>query len=214
VSFKPSHNGDTLGQHTDFLAIPAQQFALIVLTNSQGGGSLAATAALDAALAQFPALTPLVGKLGLTHALPTVTLSADDLTAYAGRYADPDEVLTFARSGDGLLLQQRGLHPPRTTDRGRRRHGLQRRHGQSVARTADRTPFAGRDHDTGPRRRPSRKWLVARQQCSCMIRSGNSKRLLSRTMKQLRSYSSMSQGGGKRLIVHCFPRLDQSCASS
>jgi hypothetical protein len=81
-----SHNGDTLGQHTDFLAIPAQQFALIVLTNGQGGGSLAATAALDAALAQFPALTPLVGKLGLTHALlaqagaPTVTLSADDLT--------------------------------------------------------------------------------------------------------------------------------------
>ena len=73
------HNGDTLGQHTNFIVIPAQQFALIVLTNGQGGGSLAAMAALDAALAQFEALTPLVGKLGLTHALlapasaPTVT---------------------------------------------------------------------------------------------------------------------------------------------
>ena len=113
-----SHDGDTIGQHTDFLAIPAQQFALIVLTNSQGGGGLAATAALDAALAQFPALTPLVGKLGLTHALlapagaPTVTLSADDLTAYAGRYADLDEVLTFARSGDGLTITKEELIQP------------------------------------------------------------------------------------------------------
>jgi len=111
------HDGATLGQNTDFLAIPAQQFALIVLTNS-GGGSLAAMAALDAALAQFPALTPLVGKLGLTHALlapagaPTVTLSADDLTAYAGRYADPGQVLTFARSGDGLTVTKEQLVQP------------------------------------------------------------------------------------------------------
>jgi CubicO group peptidase (beta-lactamase class C family) len=102
------HGGDTLGQHADFFAIPAQQFALIVLTNAQPGGSLAATAALDAALAQFAALTPLAGKLGLTHALlapagaPTVSLSADELAAYAGRYADPGQVLTFTRSGDGL----------------------------------------------------------------------------------------------------------------
>ena len=115
-----SHEGDTPGQHTDFLAIPAQQFALIVLTNGQGGGlaATAALAALDAALAQFPALTPLVGKLGLTHALwapagaPTVTLSADDLTAYAGRYADLDEVLTFARSGDGLTVTKEQLIQP------------------------------------------------------------------------------------------------------
>ena len=117
------HGGDTLGQHTDFIAIPAQQFALIVLTNGQGGGSLAAMAALDAALAQFAALAPLVGKLGLTRALlapagaSTVTLSADDLADYAGRYADPGEVLTFTRSGDGLtataeLLSQPGTWQP------------------------------------------------------------------------------------------------------
>jgi hypothetical protein len=89
------HNGDTPGQHTDFIAIPAQHFVLIVLTNSAGGGNLAATAALDAALAQFAALTPLVGKLGLTHALlapasaSTVTLSADDLAAYAAATPTP-----------------------------------------------------------------------------------------------------------------------------
>jgi hypothetical protein len=86
------HDGDTLGQHSSFIAIPTQPFALIVLTNGQFGGSLAATAALDAAPAQFAALTPLVGKLGLDTALlapagaPTVTLSADDFNAYAGRY--------------------------------------------------------------------------------------------------------------------------------
>lgn len=114
------HNGDTLGQHADFIAIPAQQFALIVLTNGQGGGSLAAMAALDAALAQFAALTPLVGKLGLTRALlaptgaSTVTLSADDLAAYAGRYADPGQVLTFTRAGDGLTGRVETLIQPGT----------------------------------------------------------------------------------------------------
>jgi Beta-lactamase len=112
------HDGDTNGQHADFLAIPAQRFALIVLTNGLGGGMLAASAALDAALAQFPALTPLVGKLGLTHALlapagaPTVTLSADDLAAYAGRYADPGLVSTFTRSGDGLTVMSELLIQP------------------------------------------------------------------------------------------------------
>jgi CubicO group peptidase (beta-lactamase class C family) len=113
-----SHSGDTLGQHTDFYGIPTQNFALIVLTNGQSGGSAAATAALDAALAQFPALTPLVGKLGLAHALlaptgaPTVTLSADALAAYAGRYADPGLATTVARSGDGLTLAVKLLDQP------------------------------------------------------------------------------------------------------
>jgi hypothetical protein len=112
------HAGDTAGQHAEFVAIPAQQFALIVLTNGLSGGMLAAPAALDAALAQFPALTPLVGKLGLIHALlapagaPTVTLSADELAAYAGRYADPGQVLTFTRSGDGLTVTSELLIQP------------------------------------------------------------------------------------------------------
>jgi CubicO group peptidase (beta-lactamase class C family) len=112
------HPGDTLGQHADFFAIPAQQFALTVLTNGQFGGSLAGAAALDAALAQFPALTPLVGRLGEKRALlapagaPTVTLLADDLAAYAGRYADPGQVLTFTRSGDGLRVTVELLAEP------------------------------------------------------------------------------------------------------
>ena len=112
------HAGDTNGQHAEFVAIPAQQFALIVLTNGQGGGMLAAAAALDAALAQFPVLKPLVGKLGVAHALLapagalTVTLSADDLAAYAGRYADLGQVLTFTRSAEGLTVKGEHLDQP------------------------------------------------------------------------------------------------------
>ncbi len=104
------HAGDTLGQHADFVAIPAQRFVLVVLTNGQGGGSGAALAALDAALTQFPALASLAGKLGLIPALtapaeaPPVSLPADEVAAYAGRYADPSQVLTFAAQGDGLEL--------------------------------------------------------------------------------------------------------------
>jgi CubicO group peptidase (beta-lactamase class C family) len=114
------HGGDTTGQHTDFYAIPDQHFALVVLTNGQGGGSAAATAALDAALAQFPTLAPLAGTLGLTHALmappeaPTVTLPADQVTEYAGRYADPGLVLTFTMKGEGLEGSTEQLAQPGT----------------------------------------------------------------------------------------------------
>jgi CubicO group peptidase (beta-lactamase class C family) len=122
------HGGDTPGQHTEFVAIPEHGFALIVLTNGQGGGSLAATAALDAALAQVPGLAPLSGKIGLIHALlapadaPTVELPPEQVAAYAGRYADPGGVLTFAHADKGMeltieLIEQPGawlaaINPP------------------------------------------------------------------------------------------------------
>jgi hypothetical protein len=112
------HGGDTLGQHTDFVAVPEQHFALVVLTNGQGGGSAAATAALDAALAQFPALAPLVGQIGLGHALiappnaPTVTLPADKMAEYAGRYEDPSQVITFAPRGEELAVSIEQIFQP------------------------------------------------------------------------------------------------------
>jgi CubicO group peptidase (beta-lactamase class C family) len=122
------HGGDTLGQHTDFIAIPGQGFALVVLTNGQGGGSLAARAASNAALAQFPELAPLSGKLGLLPALmapadaPTVDLPPEQVAAYAGRYADPGQSLTFAQVDEGLevtiemieqpLAWQAAINPP------------------------------------------------------------------------------------------------------
>jgi hypothetical protein len=117
------HGGDTLGQHTDFFAIPEQDFVLIVLTNGQGGGGFAAVAALNTALAQFPALTPLVGQLGITQSLiapadaPTVTLPAEELAAYVGRYADPGVVITLAEKGEVLegateMIEQPGSWQP------------------------------------------------------------------------------------------------------
>jgi CubicO group peptidase (beta-lactamase class C family) len=112
------HGGDTNGQHTDFVAIPDQRFALAVLTNAQGGGGPAALAALDTALAQFPALAPLAGTIGLIPALQvpadtlTVSLPADELAAYAGRYADPGTVISLPQQGEGLELSIEPLDPP------------------------------------------------------------------------------------------------------
>ena len=112
------HGGDTLGQHADVIGIPEQRFVLVVLTNGQGGGGPTAMATLDAALAQVPALAPLAGKIGLGPALiappdaPTVTLPADEVAAYAGRYADPGQVLTFAMKSEGLELTVEQIDQP------------------------------------------------------------------------------------------------------
>lgn len=112
------HGGDTAGQHADLVFIPEEHFALIVLTNGQGGGSPAATAALDVALAQVPALEPLVGKIGLFQTMtapadaPTVDLTSEQLAAYAGRYADSGQVLTFAQGEAGLELTTELLTEP------------------------------------------------------------------------------------------------------
>jgi len=80
-------------------------------------------AALNAALTQFPALAPLSGQIGITQTLivpadaPTVTLPAEEVAAYAGRYADPGQVLTFAQTDEGLeltieLIEQPGAWLP------------------------------------------------------------------------------------------------------
>jgi CubicO group peptidase (beta-lactamase class C family) len=112
------HEGDTNGQHTAFVAIPDQRFALVVLTNAQGGGSAVATVALDTALAQISTLAPLAGTIGLTPAFmapadaPTITLTADELAAYAGRYADPSQVISLAQQGEGLEMSIEQLDPP------------------------------------------------------------------------------------------------------
>lgn len=112
------HGGDTLGQHTDFFAIPEQNFVLVVLTNGQGGGSAASTAALNAALSQFPALASLSGQVGLLPALmapadaPTVTLSQDELAAYAGHYADPGMAMTISVKDEGLEAATETIEQP------------------------------------------------------------------------------------------------------
>lgn len=102
------HGGDTLSQHTEFVAIPDKNFAFILLTNNDGGGAAAAPAVLDAAFANYPGLGALVGRLGLGHAstipadTPTVSLPAATLAEYAGRYADPGNIVTMGLN-DGSL---------------------------------------------------------------------------------------------------------------
>jgi CubicO group peptidase (beta-lactamase class C family) len=102
------HGGDTNGQHTELVLVPERGFAVVLLTNGQGGGSPAAQAVLDEALAHYPGLGPLAGQVGLLRALrvpadtPTVTRSPEHLAAYAGRYADPGLAVTFTPTAAGL----------------------------------------------------------------------------------------------------------------
>ncbi len=50
------HGGDTDGQCTEFVVVPAQRFAFVLLTANDGGGTVAAPAALDAVLALLAGL--------------------------------------------------------------------------------------------------------------------------------------------------------------
>lgn len=114
------HGGDTLGQHTEFMAIPDKDFAFILLTNNDGGGAAAAPTVLDAALAHYPGLSGFVGQLGLGHAstipatTPTVALPAATLTEYAGHYADPGTVVTMVPNGGGLEVTSQVIAQPGT----------------------------------------------------------------------------------------------------
>src|SRR5581483_6799984 len=47
-----AHDGDTVGQHTEFVAAPGRDFALVLLTNNVTGG-LAALPVLVEAAAQY-----------------------------------------------------------------------------------------------------------------------------------------------------------------
>lgn len=112
------HGGDTLGQHTDFFGFPEQQFALVVLTNGQGGGSVAAVAALDAALGQFPDMAPLAGKVGLFPALMApadaapIDLTPEQLAAYADRYADLGTSMSFTEQEGGMEVTIETIEQP------------------------------------------------------------------------------------------------------
>lgn len=102
-----THSGDTLGQHTDFFAIPEYGFAIVVMTNSQPGSAVT-FAALNAALSQVPELQPLVGKLGLIPALSMpedavpVEATAEELSPYAGHYENPASSITVVAKDNAL----------------------------------------------------------------------------------------------------------------
>jgi CubicO group peptidase (beta-lactamase class C family) len=113
------HDGDTAGQHTQFVMVPEQQFAFILCCNAQPGGQ-AAQEVLDEALARYPGLETLSGQVGLTSALladadaPTVTLTPEALAAYAGRYVDPGETDTVTTTTNGLEMTSEQTPEPGT----------------------------------------------------------------------------------------------------
>jgi len=101
------HNGDTLGQHTVFLAVPERGFAVTLLLNAQP--SIAAElVVLAEALARYPGLGSLSGQVGMTLAAlapedaEPVALTPEQLAAYAGRYVDPGQTDTYRVTADGL----------------------------------------------------------------------------------------------------------------
>lgn len=106
-----SHDGDTLGQHTTFAAVPARGFALVLLLNGQPG-SAAAKSVLDAALTGYPGLGELAGRAGIGGALLVAAAGTgtrpggDELGAYAGRYSDPGGTLTLEVDGGGLVSSE------------------------------------------------------------------------------------------------------------
>ena len=105
------HPGLTLSQATEFIVIPEQRFAFAMLTNSALGRSVE-VAALDAALASYPGLASLSGKVGIIQAMsadsstPTVSLPPEQLAEYAGRYATPLQALDFTTTESGLEVTQ------------------------------------------------------------------------------------------------------------
>jgi CubicO group peptidase (beta-lactamase class C family) len=102
-----SHNGDTSGQHAVLLAVPEHGFAFVVLLNGQPGAA-AALAALDAALSGYPGLDALAGRVGLMRSLlapadaDVISLTEEQLQAYAGRYVDPGQTTTLRIAGQSL----------------------------------------------------------------------------------------------------------------
>lgn len=112
-----THDGDTLGQHTVFLAVPQRRFAFILLLNGQPGATAGLTA-LDAALSGYRGLEGLAGRVGILRALSTppgdatVALTSDQLGDYLGRYADPGQAITVTRAGSRLEQRIEPTPPP------------------------------------------------------------------------------------------------------
>jgi len=104
-----THNGATLGQGAELVAIPEHDFALVVLANSSAGG-LTAMDVIDAALASYPGLEALSGKVGILHAFlapadaQPVTLPPKKLAEYVGRYAAPGVSYSVAPRNGALEL--------------------------------------------------------------------------------------------------------------
>jgi CubicO group peptidase (beta-lactamase class C family) len=89
-----THNGATLGQGAELVVIPEHGFAFAIVANSSAAGPTASDV-IQAALASYPGLESLAGKVGILRAfiapvdVPTVELPPEKLAEYAGSYVAP-----------------------------------------------------------------------------------------------------------------------------
>jgi len=111
-----THDGHTWGQHSSLLLAPEQGFALILLTNIETGGGGADPAVLTTAGQAYLGLGEEAAQIGMTDGpnfapdAEPLPLAAEELSAYAGRYATPDMAVILRVSDGQLLLSIE--HPP------------------------------------------------------------------------------------------------------
>jgi CubicO group peptidase (beta-lactamase class C family) len=114
------HNGDTGGQHTTFIAVPEQRFALVMMVNNVLAGVWAELATLDAALNSYPGMASLVGKIGIPRALlasegvPAIALPPHELAQYAGHFGDPGTAIEVVLTADALSMTTQPLRQQHT----------------------------------------------------------------------------------------------------
>lgn len=136
------HNGDTIGQHTVFIAIPEERFALVLLVNSLTGAVPAELDTVDAAMSAYPGLAPLAGRVGLSRAglapadTKPVTLPAAELDQYRGRFADPGTISDFTVRDGQLKVMTEIVEVP---------NSMQAAIGPPSMREPATIPFAARD---------------------------------------------------------------------
>jgi CubicO group peptidase (beta-lactamase class C family) len=106
-----AHPGDTLGQHTEFVAVPDKGFAFVLLTNATKG-AIVASSALNAAIGQYLGVGPVASTPGATVAAPptaaippTVALPPEKLAEYVGRYALPTGTIILHLENGALTVQ-------------------------------------------------------------------------------------------------------------
>ncbi len=106
-----AHPGDTVGQHTEFVAVPDKGFAFVLLTNATKG-AVVASYALTVALGQYLGVGPAANTPGATVAAPpttvappTITLPLEKLAEYVGRYVLPTGTI-IVRMENGVLILQ------------------------------------------------------------------------------------------------------------
>ena len=97
-----SHGGDVIGQHSEFVMVPERNFAVTVLTNCDGSGSVLKDAAVKYALEAY---------LGVTVEDPEpVKLDDEALAPYLGKY-ETIAVWVEITAADGGLLVHIELKP-------------------------------------------------------------------------------------------------------